>query len=55
MCSIAHDNLLVCIHMSVCRVCAVCVCVCVCVSVCVCVYEIYIHTFVVDFSVLMFS
>ena len=45
MCSIAHDNLLVCMHMSVCHV-SVCVCVggelggggraCVCMCACVC-------------------
>ena len=49
MCSIARDNLLVCMRMSVCRVCVsvdarVCACVraCAIVFACVCVKFIYI-------------
>ena len=50
---IAHDNLLVCVHMSVCHVCVcgerggracvrACAIVCVCVCVCVKFIDIYI-------------
>ena len=57
MCSIARDNLLVCMRMSVCRVCVsvdarVCACVraCAivfaCVCVCVCVIYIYIYIYI---------